>query len=231
MTVLDWLREAVFPTHCAACGAFGEWWCTNCRQKVEQIRTDLCPRCAAVGAGHTCALRIDELDAILATGFYHDPVLRSVVTSLKYKHATCLLPSVGMHLTTWSSGRVEPWPWAGESALAIQHVPATPRRVRERGFDQAQLFARVLQETSIPWARSVNVLRRRDGGETQASLSHGELRSANVHDAFSVVGDPPAAVLLVDDVLTTGSTMNEAARALRAAGAKKVYGFALAVGR
>lgn len=227
---IRWLREAVFPTHCVSCSSWGEWWCGDCRSKVELIRRDLCPRCGRVGSEHECALTIDDVDALLATGFYHDPVFRSVVTALKYKGATCLVPSLAQHLAAWKAERVTPWPWAGETSLSIQHVPASPKRVRERGFDQASLVADLVRSELIPWAETSSVLTRRDGGEAQASLVPGPLRSANIHGVFSVSGPAPPVVLLVDDVLTTGSTLNEAARLLRQAGAKRIYGFALAVG-
>jgi ComF family protein len=173
---------------------------------------------------------MDEIDAVVATGFYHDPRLRSVITALKYKNATCLLPSLERYLKQWSAERRTSWPWAGEESLAIQHVPTSPTRVRERGFDQARLIAGACRATFAPWATPSTVLRRVSSG-SQALLEPGALRGANVRGAFSVDGIVPRSILLVDDVLTTGSTMNEAARVLREAGAKKIYVFAIAVGR
>lgn len=125
-----------------------------------------------------------------------------------------------------------PWPWAGESSFAIQPVPASPARVRARGFDQASLIADALQRTIIPWGDRVDILVRSGNATPQASLEHGPLRRANIAGAFQVKPVPvPHSVLLVDDVLTTGSTMGEAARTLRQAGAEQVFGFAVAVGK
>lgn len=227
-----WLLEAVFPSRCVGCGMFGEWWCHECRDQVEVLGRDLCPRCANPSGVHECSNAIRGIDGLVAVGFYHDPKLRSVVRHLKYHHATCMLPSLHAHVQAWADARRFPWPWADASSIAIQPLPATPLRVRQRGYDQAALVAEIVRLTTVPWAVPVEFLARRESSIAQASLEHGPLRSANVAGCFDVVpgAEIPENLLLVDDVLTTGSTMSEAAMVLRAAGAKRVYGFAVAIG-
>jgi predicted amidophosphoribosyltransferase len=112
-------------------------------------------------------------------------------------------------------------------------VPGAPARIRARGFDQAGLIADVFRDACVPWARPLDVLIRHDSPQAQVALKPGPLRAANVSGAFSIRPNAivPPSILLVDDVFTTGSTMHEAARVLRAAGAHEVFGFALAVGK
>jgi ComF family protein len=198
---------------------------------VELIRREVCPGCGDLNNEHECAITT-PLDALMATGLYHEPQLRSAITALKYDGGTCLIPLFSEHLETWRKDRLTPWPWQGTDHLVIAPVPATPSRVLERGFDQAALLAKTFQETCVPWASVTSLLERKDRGETQASLGHNDLRRVNVEGAFCVSPQVsiPSQVVLVDDVFTTGSTMHEAARALKAAGVQKIYGFVIAIG-
>jgi ComF family protein len=229
--ILATLLDAIFPPHCISCKCMSSWWCIECRSRIELIRREVCPGCADLNGEHACSV-VSPLDALMATGFYHEPQLRSAITALKYQGGTCLIPLFVEQLETWRKDRLTPWPWQGIDHLAIAHVPATPSRVLERGFDQAALLAQALQEACVPWASITSLLERNDRGETQASLGHNELRRVNVEGAFRVSPQAaiPSQVVLVDDVFTTGSTMHEAARALKAAGVQKIYGFVLAIG-
>lgn len=213
------LLDILFPPFCVSCRKTGEWWCRMCRDRVDAPRVDPDPP--------------DGLDAAVVTGFYHDPILRSAITGLKFFGITCLKPNISSYLRHWLATRGRPLPWAHETSLSVQHVPASPERVRSRGFDQSEFLLSIFSDTVVPSASRVNVLVRRKGlGLAQASLARDELREANAKDIFAVRGGVrvPPSVILVDDVITTGSTMGEAARVLRLAGAERVYGLALALG-
>ena len=101
----------------------------------------------------------------------------------------------------------------------ITWVPLAKRRRRERGFDQAEVLARGLAaRTGLP-VRAL--LRRVRETDPQARRTAADRRSA-LAGAFGVIESPPASVVLVDDVLTTGATAAECARVLREAGAARV---------
>jgi ComF family protein len=106
----------------------------------------------------------------------------------------------------------------------IVPVPLHPARQRERGFNQASLLAELLaRQSSIPLKPLLERIRYTN---TQTALDRSE-RMENLHNAFRLrknVDVRGLRVLLVDDVLTTGSTMNECARVLKRAGALSVYG-------
>lgn len=226
------ILDALFPARCVACREPGDWWCADCRTAVERPAKDPCARCLGIGSGHACARSVAHMDAVVVAGFYHDPKLRAAIHALKYRGATCLVPAIDAYLSAWKRDRAEPWPWAGVSDLGIQRIPPSASRERERGFDQAALVAQSVSRILLPWGTTCDALRRADGGEMQAHVDPGPLRRGNVLGAFSVLpgASVPPTVLLVDDVVTTGSTMDEAARVVRAAGATRVIGFALAIG-
>jgi competence protein ComFC len=109
----------------------------------------------------------------------------------------------------------------------ITHVPTANRRVRQRGYDQAQLIARALATAT---ANPYMVLLQRRGTQRQLGQSRG-VRQTQLRDAFHCGGiqaprDSP--VVLVDDVLTTGSTFDAAAQTLRAAGYTSIHAVAFA---
>ncbi|MBI4139316.1 ComF family protein [Candidatus Uhrbacteria bacterium] len=176
--------------------------------------------------------KIEGLDGFIAVGYYHDPRLRAVIRGLKYRNATCLDGACREVLRRYAETRIHPWPWAGESTLVVQPVVGAPNRIRTRGFDPAAFVAAALKKGPIPWAAMGSLLERKTSVSTQADLPPDALRQANVKGVFSVRenADIPEAVLLTDDVFTTGATMREAARILREAGVKRVYGFVLALG-
>ena len=104
-------------------------------------------------------------------------------------------------------------------AACLLHIPGDPDRRLERGHHAAERLAR---ELAGAWELPVEpILRREAGSQRQRGLSRTE-RRRNIADAFSTVGRVPAQVCLVDDVYTTGATVNAAASTLRKAGAKRV---------
>lgn len=228
--------DAVFPPNCAVCGRDGVWFCEECLSLVELVKRDPCSRCGSLKLEHDCAhagVIHELLQGLAAVGYYHDPRLRKLLHALKYQYATCLLPSVGDLLRRYKNMRSQSWPWAGESALALQAVVGAPKRIRTRGFDQAEQIRDLVKRELIPWAEIISLLGRSFSVEAQADLEPGPLRQANVCGVFKCVApssDVPEVVVLVDDVFTTGSTMFEAARVLRSAGVKRVYGLVLAIG-
>lgn len=220
-SVKNGVYDVFFPPHCVACQAHGSWWCESCRSGIQFASTNV-------------HLNIGVLDGLVATGWYHDQKLRSAITGLKYRGATCIEPLFKQYLMDWKESHLGPWPWAGEEQLLIQSIPGAPSHVRSRGFDQTEIIARCFQAAVLPWTAMGRCVQRADEDRLpQARLETGLLRKANVQELFYILPNAkvPEAVLLVDDVYTTGSTMQEVARVLKKVGTKRVYGAVLAVGK
>lgn len=213
MTLLDFL----FPPFCVSCQRDRDWWCVICRSRVELCVKPVTPP--------------DGVDALFVVGFYHDPILRSAIHALKFRGMTVVRAGLEAHFLNWRRV-VFVFPWDGEKDVGVQHVPATPARVRDRGFDQSEIV-RDLFLTTFPDMSCVNGLKRFAGsGIPQSTIDHSGLRTANVHRMFFCAKNVvfPRTMILVDDVVTTGATMCDAARVLRERGVERIYGFALAVG-
>ncbi len=239
--MLRFFLDLLYPPKCISCSASGsDWWCASCRSTVERLPYDPCAKCLATDVGHDVSSCPGLLPfaGVVATGFYHSLPLRRLIAGLKYDGVTAAAPSMDAYLKDIIASRPAPFPWASESSLLVFPMPLSDARERERGFNQAAWIAERLCHTldrrgALQCApTTAPLLIRRKSSTAQAELAHDPaLRSANIKGQFQAVRRLTEPVLLVDDVVTTGSTAAESARALLSAGAPRVYLFALAVGK
>jgi ComF family protein len=196
------ILDLVFPPLCVGCRRRGDWLCANCRAGLTELGAD-----GVLG-------RTGALDGAYAAHAF-DGALREAIHHLKYRGARHLAEPLGELL-------VESY-WLGPlTADLIVPVPLHPSRQSERGYNQSELLARQLSAAiSLPY--DAGVLRRSRPTAAQTHLS-AEERRRNVAGAFVAGATLPKGtrVLLVDDVLTTGSTASACATALRSAGAAGV---------
>jgi len=223
------LVSLFYPPFCAVCaGAVGpeETLCGSCTEKAPRIRPPFCAKCSqpfagAITGSFTCANCADrELHFEAAVSAYRSRgVVREVIHSFKYGRQIHLRHLLGRWL---AETLVDPR-LAGRRFDLIVPVPLHPARQRERGFNQAELLATGLRRSSGLPVR--NVLQRTRYTTTQTQFDRSE-RMENLRGAFrlrrgSNVQD--LRMLLVDDVLTTGSTLSECASVLHRAGAISVH--------
>lgn len=206
---IDGLLSLLLPDRCAGCGRLGALLCDACRRRLVVYDSDL-PRIA------------DHLTGVRIAYVFEGP-LRHALHHLKYHRRRRVARPLGALMAAHL--RSHPLP-----CDALIPVPLHPQRLKERGFNQAELLAReVAAATGLPLI--VGPLERIKATSQQALLDVAG-RIENVADAFVWRGPaPPARVVLVDDVLTTGATVNACAAALRAGGAREVYALALARSR
>lgn len=160
-------------------------------------------------------------------GPYRHPLLRAVVDALKYDGIQDLAVPLGAHLAQNLKPLIEK---TTGHELTIIPIPLHPKRLRERGYNQSELLARATaRELQLPVRETL--IRVRPTAQ-QVKLPREE-RLRNVENAFAVLPNTALkgkTVLLIDDVITTGATMRDAARALRHAGAREVWAAAVAQG-
>ena len=150
--------------------------------------------------------------------------VRSLVHRFKYNDLRALAPYIALLLA-------EHFELAAPNAFRFDFMTAVsmyPGKERRRGYNQAVLIAREL--SALLYVPLRQTLRRVKDSPPQASSRNMEERRRNVQEAFAYLGQPidGANVLLIDDVCTTGSTMNACSQVLKAAGAYHVWGFAVA---
>ncbi len=232
----------LFPPRCQACGAFcPEPLCSACLAQIERISLPVC---------HCCGLPLDPhaqhgnlcpecrrgrwFDLCRAACRYSGP-LRLAIHKLKYAGRAQLARPLGEMIVAalrqgpqpgWTADRHYSPPPAPDIGriTAVVPVPLHPRRERERGFNQAELLAQhVAEQLSLPVLP--HALRRTKDTASQVGLTLRQ-RQQNVRGAFEP-GERGAirgqTLLLIDDVCTTGSTLDECAKTLKRAGAEGVY--------
>ena len=168
---------------------------------------------------------------LVALGYYHSQPLRAMITDLKYRGVTAPEKDVESFISFCLSRRSQPLPWEQEQQIIFVPMQLSSSRLRERGFNQAAWLTRRIVNVIAPHAAIADMLVREDRPIPQASLEDADARHANVRGAFTVTQRIQGAVILVDDVITTGFTAAEAANALKKAGAERVYVLTLAIGK
>ncbi len=215
---LDRLWRLVFPSRCLGCGARGEVLCGACRPTIPYLPAAICYRCAlptpAGGLCARCQRRPPTLDSVRAACTF-EGVVRKGIHVLKYRQGRYVVPFLGSLLE--EAVRRRPL-----HVDVIVPVPLSLQRLRERGYNQSLLLAGYLSRSmSIPmepdWMERVRAT------SPQTSLTAAS-RRANVRGAFQWRGPSMQGkrVLLVDDVMTTGATLEECGLAVRCAGARRV---------
>lgn len=228
------LSDVIFPPGCVHCRALVEssvaeerpafrHLCQRCVSQLEFVRPPHCTTCGhpfygVVEGGRMC-VKCEGLDPAFREGrtaVLFKGAARSLVIELKYHRGLHVLEDM-----TEIFRRV-PELIAHVRGATLVPVPLHPRKARERGYNQAMLLARALAEATGAGTRVAPLLRRVVDTQTQTAFDR-RTRMANLKNAFALVRgadlNPSLHYVLVDDVFTTGSTLNSCARALRRAGA------------
>jgi competence protein ComFC len=219
----------LYPPVCTLCGdeiRAGEYLCEQCDSKAMRIVAPFCQQCSEPFEGAittvftcaNCAHRTIYFDAAVAA-YRGRGIVRQIIHDFKYGRQIDLRYPVAR----WLCAAFDDERLSGRQFDIIVPVPLHPTRRRERGFNQASLLAELLSaRISIPCKP---VLERIRYTTTQTALDRAE-RMENLHNAFRLRKNANVRglrVLLIDDILTTGSTLSECARVLKRAKAISVY--------
>jgi ComF family protein len=218
--------DLLFPPWCIGCGREGSYICDSCRQQLPVIVPPFCPRCGRpLTQGESCPGCIGEQSAIdgIRAPFLFNGVIRRAVHELKYRNLRAITPLLAGFLSDY----LQENPMPGD---VLVPVPVHRKRERERGYNQTSLLCHELSRRSrLPVTDDCLVKRTYTSPQARASSEADRL--ANVAGAFACIGARLCGkrVILVDDVSTSGATLNACAGTLKAAGAAAVWGLVLAL--
>jgi len=216
--------DLLYPPTCGGCGKLGTRWCDDCQAATKLIGLPVCQRCgrrvAKKGLCTLCKKNLPDYTALRSWAAYEGPV-RKAIQRLKYNGDMALGDALARPLNillqelNWTIDLIVP-------------VPMSKSREEERGYNQASLLALPLAlKLSLPYKPQALV--KVSDVRSQVGLSWEE-RQNNIFNAFLAkeyfVQD--RSVLVVDDVVTSGATMNACTEALLKQGARQVFGLTLA---
>jgi len=214
----------LYPPHCFGCGRpieNGHYVCEGCFAQIERVLPPFCQLCCNPLASEdidlceSCAHRKRHFDLARAFGFYQEEegVLERMIKALKYNGEKALAKELARYLAyalEEMRGKFE----------KITFVPQTRKRQRERGFNHAQLIAQQLGK--LLQIETTQALVKIKDTRPQVELK-GEERLQNLQNAFLANEPICDNILLIDDVFTTGTTVEECSRALKGAGYQRVF--------
>jgi ComF family protein len=211
------LLNVIFPPCCIACGKEGENFCSVCRRKIP-LRASF------------------DSDGIFSLWEYGHPHTRNALLALKYKNRRTLATDIAESLydalfeqlaeKSLFNGSIIP------ERYAVVPIPLSKKGFKKRGYNQAELLAQELyRKNPMSFTLETSILYKIKDTETQVSVRNRAKRLQNISGSFAVKNPEKIrgkTVIVVDDVVTTGATLSEARCMLLKAGARTVYGVAVA---
>jgi competence protein ComFC len=230
--IKDFLLKIFFPKFCFSCQREGSYLCPDCSATLDILESNFClcenpSRLPAAGKCFLCQKK--SLNGLYFAVSYKNNLIKTLIHRFKYEPyikelATSLACLIIAHFNLIQKV------FSGENFIIVP-VPLTKKKLKKRGFNQSEEIAKELAKNlSIPLLSDCLIKEK----ETPAQMElKKEARQNNLKGVFSI-SDPGRIrgkkILLVDDVYTTGSTMQECASVLKKAGSQEVWGVAIARG-
>jgi competence protein ComFC len=223
---MNFLLNLIFPKNCYGCYKNGLYICDDCiKNKLFINIAQLCHVCgkeSRIGMAHKDCSEQSYLDGLIFITLYEGSVER-MIWDVKYKFCFAVLEDISRIMYKYFRF------YKFRSDMVFTSVPLHPKKKRIRGFNQAEILARYICKSSR--VEYLELLKRVNFTHTQVGLGK-ESREVNLKNVFEATiegeGLKMRDVLIIDDVYTTGSTLNECAKVLKLAGFNKVYGFVFA---
>lgn len=227
MSILD----LFFPKHCVSCRKFGSYLCDNCFSYLSFDVKSLCLVCNRPcfdGYTHPGCSKRYSIDGCFSALSYNRTV-KKLIYNFKYKPYLTDLKEVLSDL--FYEGIIQKEEFNKElqkGGWSLVPIPLFNKKLKKRGYNQSEILAKELgKKLNIP---VLDILKRIRGTKTQVGLKVEE-RKENIKDAFQIDSQfkiHDSRMILIDDVVTTGSTLLECANVLKRSGAKRVIGLTLA---
>lgn len=229
MEILEELINLIFPKFCYSCGGFGKYICSNCiKSKMYFNPVQICHVCGrecSNGLVHSECKDLSFVDGVLFITLYQT-FIRKIIREIKYYFCSDIINEIAKVMSDYLLF----YKFIPGNVL-ITYVPMHGIKERSRGFNQAKLLAQKISHNTD--CELFTLLRRKKYSHAQVGLGK-FAREMNLKDIFEIsskVDVEGKNILIIDDVFTTGSTLNECAKVLKNAGAQKVFGFVFARAR
>lgn len=228
----QFLSDLFYPPRCVNCDAADSWLCDHCCRQIPLISSPVCERCGTPFSKNLSLTVCKQcnhnpltyIDGLRAAAYFENNPLRPAIHCLKYRNNKAIASVLGQIL-------VDAYQRFNMVAEMIVPVPLHSSRLRGRGYNQSELVAKQMGKLLHLPVNMVTLQRIR---KTESQMELGaEKRHQNVANAFACQqrGYLSQHILLVDDVCTTGATLDACAQALKESGVASVWGITLAKAR
>jgi len=227
------ILDLFFPKFCILCQKEGSYLCENCFFNLEVFASPFCPYCQKRKInGKICPNCKISLSGFVAATDYQFEGIKTVIETFKYRFVKSLAPYLASLILKFLSQNPEIEFFKNPTDFILTPVPLHKRRLRWRGFNQAEEIAKILSlKLKIPLKS--DLLFRKRFTLPQVEVKGQKERKENIKNAFQI--NPKFGkfvwkkkVILVDDVATTLSTLEEGAKVLKKHGAKEIWGLVVA---
>ncbi|MBU0598006.1 hypothetical protein KKF61_03335 [Patescibacteria group bacterium] len=228
------ILDLIFPISCLGCGLEDTWLCATCLKKIPINEHLICPICHKKNNGSFCTKcsKSQSLDGLMVAAPYENNLIQDCIQTLKYKFikelSSPLSEILARYLRTIDKKYKQPI-LTNYSQTVLTIVPLHTKRLRERNFNQAELIGQSIKN-EFKFNYIPSLLTRQHYTQAQASLSRRD-RLKNLNQAFSMPKSLDLSqknVIIIDDVATTLTTLNECAKVLKQNGCLCVWGLVIA---
>lgn len=225
------LLNFLYPKFCLICGKESTYLCPDCFSKIEILKAPICPYCNSRSFdGTICKKHKKKIKGIISAVSYENENIKKFVNAFKYQFIKELSKDSAFLILKFLKENPEVEFFKNPLGFLIIPIPLHKRRIQWRGFNQAEEIAKELSPLlKIPMDAKIMI--RKKYTKPQALLK-GKSRTENIKGAFKIKKDKLSyiqkkKIILLDDVTTTLSTLEEAAKILKENGVKEVWGLTL----
>jgi len=226
------IKDFLFPKFCLGCGFVCNYLCPKCQNKLSYLDCDFCCYCgrsSLYGLTHPICQRRRGIDGTMAI-FHYNNLLKTVIKNIKYRLSTDVWQELCSLIKPERLNKISFYKKLDQKFF-LQQISLHKIKFKERGFNQAEIITQFFNRfLNFPVS---DCLIRTKQTQSQAQIKDNKKRYLNMKGAF-IVNDKNLVcdknIILIDDVLTTGSTVKEAAFVLKAKGAQRIFVLTLAKG-
>ncbi len=236
------ILDLFFPKRCIVCGKYKTYFCESCFSKIKLIETSKCPICERpIPYGSICKIcqKKTYLNHLFWATDYRNPVIKKLIKTFKYRSIKELANPLSKLLIE-NLKKISNI--LNISSSIIVPISLHKKKLRERGYNQSELLAKQVADY-YKYQLEPEILKRKTYTLSQSQIKNHQIRKENLKNAFEI--DPKfikkcqkqnknllknKIIILIDDVFTTGATLSEAAKILKRAGAKEIWGLVVAKG-